>query len=202
MSLGAKIKKLRKTKKMTQKELADIIGVKTITIRKYESDEREPKIEVLEKIASALDTNIWELLDTQNNTNIHVDENDKPTFFIDSHVEDVKSKFDDINSLYEAEIEFISNPIIQKTFNYSYSDLSKYNYDKLLVDAIEAALYKTIKDINKHITNGDLFDGINSWISKDSPLLEIFAKDENYISISKKIGSPLYAAIKSRNNKK
>lgn len=63
MSLGSKIKELRKLKKMTQSELADIIGVKTITIRKYESNEREPNMETLKKIAKALNISPIEFFD-------------------------------------------------------------------------------------------------------------------------------------------
>ena len=62
MNVGENIKKYRKNKGLTQKELGELIGVKAITIRKYESNEREPNIETLNKIATALRVTINDLL--------------------------------------------------------------------------------------------------------------------------------------------
>lgn len=54
MSVGNQIKKYRKGK-MTQKELAEKIGVTPITIQNYENNRREPNIETLNKIAKVLE---------------------------------------------------------------------------------------------------------------------------------------------------
>jgi len=54
LTLGQNIKKYRKQKGLTQSELAEMIDLKSITIRKYESDDREPSIETITKIAEAL----------------------------------------------------------------------------------------------------------------------------------------------------
>lgn len=62
MNIGENIKQLRKNKGLTQKELGELIGVKAITIRKYESNEREPNIETLNKIAMALGVTINDLV--------------------------------------------------------------------------------------------------------------------------------------------
>ena len=62
MNIGENIKQFRKNKKITQKELGELIGVKAITIRKYESNEREPNIETLNKIATALGVTINDLV--------------------------------------------------------------------------------------------------------------------------------------------
>ena len=61
--LGKKIKLYRKYKSLTQKQLADKIGVSEITIRRYESNQKEPKHNTLIKIAEALDISIKELID-------------------------------------------------------------------------------------------------------------------------------------------
>lgn len=53
-SIGQKIKELRIKQNMTQKELAAKSGLSEITIRKYESNERKPKIENIRNIAIAL----------------------------------------------------------------------------------------------------------------------------------------------------
>ncbi|WP_242691049.1 helix-turn-helix domain-containing protein [Cytobacillus praedii] len=50
-SLGNRIKSLRKTKKLTQKEFGDIFKLGESTISMYERDERKPDYEILQKIA-------------------------------------------------------------------------------------------------------------------------------------------------------
>lgn len=55
MSIGSRIKEARKNAKLTQQELAEIIGVAQITIRQYESNKRQPRIEQLDFIAKKLD---------------------------------------------------------------------------------------------------------------------------------------------------
>ena len=55
MTIGEKIKAIRKQKGMTQAQLAESCGFATVTIRQYESGKREPRYSQVEKIASALD---------------------------------------------------------------------------------------------------------------------------------------------------
>lgn len=62
MNIGKNIKKFRNENKLTQEKLGKIIGVKSITIRKYESDERQPDIKTLNNIAAALGVTINDLL--------------------------------------------------------------------------------------------------------------------------------------------
>lgn len=59
--LGAQIKYYRNQKRMTQEELAQKVGLATITIRQYESGAREPNASIVEQIADALGIN-WALL--------------------------------------------------------------------------------------------------------------------------------------------
>lgn len=61
MSVGENIKKYRKENKLTQKQLAGEIGLSEITIRRYEKEERPPTIEVLNKIATALEIPLYKL---------------------------------------------------------------------------------------------------------------------------------------------
>ena len=60
--LGEKIKLYRENKKMTQLELADILGVKPATISKYESGALEPNIESLKKLSEIYEISVDELL--------------------------------------------------------------------------------------------------------------------------------------------
>lgn len=62
MSLGDNIKKIRTSKNVTQRELAEKLSVSTRTIQNYESGNRTPNIEALRKIAEALEIDISYLL--------------------------------------------------------------------------------------------------------------------------------------------
>ena len=56
MTIGERIKELRIKKGLTQKQLANQTGLSEISIRKYEADERRPKIETIRKISTVLDS--------------------------------------------------------------------------------------------------------------------------------------------------
>lgn len=68
MGLSANLKMRREELKITQKELAQQIGVEPATISKYESGMNEPNIKNLKAIAQALDTSIDELVKTEEDT--------------------------------------------------------------------------------------------------------------------------------------
>ncbi|HDT9276029.1 TPA: helix-turn-helix domain-containing protein [Listeria monocytogenes] len=53
---GDKLKSLRKSKKMTQAELASKIGVSKWSVTSYEQGRTSPSVEVLIKICETLDT--------------------------------------------------------------------------------------------------------------------------------------------------
>lgn len=63
MNIGKRIKELRKENKLTQKELADKLNVSTITIQNYENNRRMPNLEMINKIAKALNVRSSELVD-------------------------------------------------------------------------------------------------------------------------------------------
>lgn len=56
--LGERIITLLKEKHVSQKELAMMIGVSESALSRYINNEREPKIEVLANLATALDTTV------------------------------------------------------------------------------------------------------------------------------------------------
>ncbi len=56
--LGERITELLKEKRMAQKDLAMMIGVTESALSRYINNEREPKIEVLANLATALDTTV------------------------------------------------------------------------------------------------------------------------------------------------
>jgi|LGVF01.2.fsa_nt_gb transcriptional regulator with XRE-family HTH domain len=61
--VGEKIKKIRKEKGLTQKELGELLGVSDTMIGKWEGNNRKPKIDTLRKIANALQIDFTELMD-------------------------------------------------------------------------------------------------------------------------------------------
>lgn len=56
--IGKKIKILRKTRGLTQQQLADKLNVKRATISNYEIGRRSPHIKELEEISEALGVNL------------------------------------------------------------------------------------------------------------------------------------------------
>jgi len=54
MSFSRRLAAIRKTKKLTQQEMADTIGIHVSQIKRYESGDTQPSLEVLRKIALAL----------------------------------------------------------------------------------------------------------------------------------------------------
>lgn len=61
MNFGERIKYLRTKKGLTQKELADKMGVSSSWIGMYESGRRKPKLGTLRKIATALEVDVSSL---------------------------------------------------------------------------------------------------------------------------------------------
>ena len=62
MNIGKKIKIYRENKKMTQKEIAELIEVEPATISKYESSIIEPSIGSLKRLAEVFEITVDELL--------------------------------------------------------------------------------------------------------------------------------------------
>ena len=61
MNTPENIRKIRKEKGLTQRELGELCGMADSAIRRYESGRANPKIETLQKIANALNVPIYEL---------------------------------------------------------------------------------------------------------------------------------------------
>ena len=62
MTTGQLIKAARKKAEMTQAELAEKLGVSSSFIAQYETNNRNPKKETLERIAAALDVSYFDLI--------------------------------------------------------------------------------------------------------------------------------------------
>ena len=55
-NIGERIRELRSARKLTQSELAEMVGLSYIQIGRYETQKSAPSSEVLPKLAQALDT--------------------------------------------------------------------------------------------------------------------------------------------------
>lgn len=69
MSFGKRLKKLRREKKLTQKELANILDTGESTISFYEHNKRKPDYDMLDKIAGYFNVSVDYLLCRTNNQN-------------------------------------------------------------------------------------------------------------------------------------
>lgn len=67
-TIGSRIQKYRKLQNITQDELSKRSGIYLSTIKKYESGERNPKPDQLQKISEALGVSITVFLDFDINT--------------------------------------------------------------------------------------------------------------------------------------
>lgn len=68
MELGAKIKKLRKEKKLTQGELAEKVGISGNHLSRLEREVFQPSVEVVKRLALVLDIHVDGLLSGEDDT--------------------------------------------------------------------------------------------------------------------------------------
>ena len=62
MSIGENIRNARKDKNFTQTQLAEVLGVQTAAVSKYEKGVVSPTVEQLQKISYALNVSLSELV--------------------------------------------------------------------------------------------------------------------------------------------
>lgn len=62
VTVGENIKRLRKERGLTQKNLGELCGIAEPNIRKYENGKQNPKLETIEKIATALGVTAFDLM--------------------------------------------------------------------------------------------------------------------------------------------
>lgn len=93
---GQIIKKIRKSKKMTQAECAKKAKISLMSYRRYENGEREPTIGVLQQIAFALGVAITELIGLSVNLQNELDIAQYVHDFPDAHIDYVSPEDADI----------------------------------------------------------------------------------------------------------
>ena len=65
MDIGTKIRMIRKSKGITQIDLAENAGIAVNSLRLYEANKRQPRADQLRAIASALGVSVADLLDVK-----------------------------------------------------------------------------------------------------------------------------------------
>lgn len=63
MSINKKIRQLREDREKTQKEVADALGIKEQVYQRYEYGTREPKIDIIRKLARYYNISSDEILE-------------------------------------------------------------------------------------------------------------------------------------------
>lgn len=100
------------------------------------------------------------------------------TVLLPSSFEEVKDTVNKTFPTLEPMIQLLTNPKIEIAYNYSYNDLAACGYEELLFTAIEKTIKTTLSEIKEHEEKGDLFDGLGSWISKESPVYDMLKKSQ------------------------
>ncbi len=136
MSVAENIKRIRKKRGFTQKELGNLCGINEANIRKYENNRQNPKIETLQKIANALEVNVTELLDLP-----QLQENFEDTLFYSM---DMGSEGQDISNIVS----------MIESIGFEYVAISED--DKIIIChdkdiGLQQYFYVPLKDINKII---------------------------------------------------
>jgi transcriptional regulator with XRE-family HTH domain len=77
MQIGSRIKETRKSKGLTQKQMSELLGIPYSTYSNYENNNREPSIELVDKIAEVLGVTRPELLYDKEKIKAELDLQDK-----------------------------------------------------------------------------------------------------------------------------
>ncbi len=96
MTIGERIRDVRKSRHLTQQQLADASGVATISIHQYETGKRKPQLEQIRLIAQALNISPYYLIDGQGSfrelhlaNGIHIYRNSSPLDMDDCGIPDL-----------------------------------------------------------------------------------------------------------------
>ena len=69
MNIGIKLRTIRKNNKLTLKQLGELVGLSEQAIGQYERGDRNPSIDILNKIAAALGVTVNDLLEESESKN-------------------------------------------------------------------------------------------------------------------------------------
>ncbi|MDE6728340.1 MAG: helix-turn-helix domain-containing protein, partial [Oscillospiraceae bacterium] len=139
MTIGEKIKYLRKQKGVTQTELAQLTGIHQVSIAKYEKDKMIPQPDQLQKIVEAL--NVSQMIFFDNSSFKLETRGDLMGLLITlckNKVLVVKGKRDKNSALIPSTVTFEFSPIISKFFSADIQSIIQFKPDEpLLLDFLK-----------------------------------------------------------------
>ncbi len=155
MSIGEKIKELRKREKLNQEEFGKKVGISKNAVWNYENGKREPSLEILTKISKAFDMSLLEILVDEHGQVDEKDFNTLNTSEIDKrliYLEPSKIEAIDVDFFITSKIDdILRNTEVQKKFNFSYDLFNEDNYSEFInfiIDMIEFKLNQLKKNKN------------------------------------------------------
>ena len=155
MSIGEKIKELRKSEKLNQEEFGKKVGISKNAVWNYENGKREPSLEILTKISNAFDMSLLEILVDEHGQVDEKDFNTLNTSEIDKrliYLEPSKIEAIDVDFFITSKIDdILRNTEVQKKFNFSYDLFNEDNYSEFInfiIDMIEFKLNQLKKNKN------------------------------------------------------
>lgn len=94
MNIGERFKYYREKVKLTQKEAADLLGVKSYQLANYETNRTEPNIQTLINMSSIYKVTIDELLNNkvQNKSSTHSEDYNNLLLEINEFVKNINNK--------------------------------------------------------------------------------------------------------------
>ena len=98
-TIGEKILTLRENLNMKQKELADLAGITEATLSRYENNKREPRGEIVTRLAKILNVSTDYLLDNEISSEDYNSLNSKEIIDIEKEAEIMISKIDSLDNL-------------------------------------------------------------------------------------------------------
>lgn len=141
MTLGENIKRIRKERGLTQKELGKISGINEAQIRRYElgGKNSNPKVETIKKIADALNVKIIDLIEIPfepfSNSSDFKPHPNKENILSDVYTADLLDTFNQLNNSGKqravSQVQLIAAiPEFRKGYKYSFdSDDDKTEED-------------------------------------------------------------------------
>lgn len=154
MNIGERIKKYRKEKKITQKQLAEMIGKNIRTIQKYEANEIDIPLENILKISSALQVPFDELYSSKSELEFNPFLSERTISMIKSLSDNEATKTARILSSKLEEFGNSINDFKDKLIKSSFEDILN-NFTNIFNDMdIELSLHKTeCNDIKVKLTD-------------------------------------------------
>lgn len=126
MSIGNNIRNIRKEKKMTLQQIADIMGCSPQLISQYENGKRMPKLETLQRIAESLNVSLLQIVDA--------DQLSKDIFMQEIKKEVLQLNLEELNELIEL-IKDSEKPRDKQSLIKIYDNMTDSAREKLLTYA-------------------------------------------------------------------